>query len=273
MRCSLLKYAAMAAIALTTLAVGAAVMSATPEPADQPAGGSNWFESTGDVGNTRYSSLAQINTQNIKNLGAAWVSDKFDDGASSRATPVVHDGVMFITAGSKIYALDAKTGKTAWKAGPFKGVPASNGRAAPITPGRQGVVVAEGKVFVGFTGPEMSALDEKSGETVWHVHVGNYSPTLGGNLSAAPVYSNGVIYLAVAFADGRYSGQAMALDAHDGHELWDWHSIPAPGEPGHETWAQNNDIWKMGGGDIWLPPAVDPGLGLVFLRDGQRRSS
>ena len=267
-RGSLFKYAAVAAITLMTLAVGAAVAFATPGPADQPAGDSNWFESTGNVGNTRYSSLAQINTQNIKNLGAAWVSDKFDDGASSRATPVVHNGVMFITAGTKIYALDAKTGETVWKVGPFKGTPASNGRAALITPGRQGVVVADGKIFVGFTGPEMYALDEKTGETVWHVHVGNFSPTLGGNLSAAPVYSNGVIYLAVAFADGRYSGQAIAIDAHDGRQLWDWHSIPSPGEPGHETWAQNNDIWKMGGGDIWLPPAVDPDLGLVYYGTG-----
>src|SRR5271170_1281917 len=70
----------------------------------------DWSEATGDLGNRRYSELSQINTETVKNLGAAWISDKFDDAANSRVTPVVKDGVMYVTAGAKVYALDAKTG-------------------------------------------------------------------------------------------------------------------------------------------------------------------
>ena len=111
-------YLMMAIMAVT----GAIILSATMvkrsaaaedngiEPAER-----SWSQATGDSGNRRYSALSQIDTSTVKNLGAAWVTDKFEDGGSSRVTPVVDDGVMFVTAGNKVYALDAKTGKAVWK--------------------------------------------------------------------------------------------------------------------------------------------------------------
>src|ERR1700722_9759391 len=106
-------------IAATTCAVAVLTIgilkSATPEEHLPAAARQDWLQATGDLGNTRYSSLSQINTETVKNLGAAWVSDKFDDAGTSRVTPVVKDGLMFLTAGAKVYALDGKTGKTVWK--------------------------------------------------------------------------------------------------------------------------------------------------------------
>jgi glucose dehydrogenase len=69
----------------------------------------------GDLGDKHYSALAQINLQNVQSLGGAWVSAPFDDGASSRSTPAMKDGRLFFNAGSRVYALDAKTGAVIWK--------------------------------------------------------------------------------------------------------------------------------------------------------------
>src|SRR5713226_6632934 len=75
--------------------------------------GKEWSSVGGDWTGQRYSPLKQITTQNVKQLGGAWTK-KFDEGASTRATPVVKDGVMFISAGAIVYALNAKTGDTVW---------------------------------------------------------------------------------------------------------------------------------------------------------------
>src|SRR5262249_24828266 len=74
----------------------------------------DWPMAGGDSGNTRYSSLTQISTSNVKQLGGAWVSKRFEEGGSSRVAPVVKDGLMFVTAGRFVYALNAKTGETVW---------------------------------------------------------------------------------------------------------------------------------------------------------------
>lgn len=265
-----------AAGVFAALSVGASATKApesselSPAPAKE-----NWTQATGDLGNTRYSALTQINTQNVKSLGAAWVSDKFDDAAASRVTPVVHDGVMFLSAGPKVYALDATTGKTIWKfetegiplAPTTMGGPGGRGPQRGL-PNTQGVLVADGKVFVGMLDATMYALDEKTGKPIWH-HLLNsdVTPIMRGGVSAAPVYVNGVIYTENAFDEGRYMGRAIAIDANDGHELWTFKSIPAPGEPGHETWG-TSDVWRMGGANVWLPPVVDVDLGLVYYGTG-----
>jgi len=268
-------------IGLAMLLFAGAVTTATilrsavgPDDNAQRPAKENWPQATGDWGNNRYSALSQINTDTVKNLGAAWVSDKFDDAAASRVTPVVHDGLMFLTASDKVYALDAKTGKTVWKY-QTQGVPLAvtgmngNTRARGI-PNWQGVAVAEGKVFVALTDAQMYALNEKTGTLVWRCNVGNVKANERGGISAVPVYVNGVLYTGLVFGEGRYIGQAIALDAKDGHELWHWSSIPGPGEPGHNTWTEDpkNNTWKMGGADVWQTPVVDQDLGLIFYGTG-----
>ena len=81
-------------------------------PTDERQGsGQEWPAGGGDSGATRYSKLTEINTGNIKNLGAAWVSKNFEEAATSRVTPVMKDGMLFTTAGAHVYALNAKTGE------------------------------------------------------------------------------------------------------------------------------------------------------------------
>ena len=136
----------------------------------------------------RYSPLDQISAQNVTRLGGAWTSDKLDAAASSRAMPVVKDGLMFFTAPPFVYALDAKTGKTVWRYGARPAPGAGRGGAHPASsPAREGVAVAEGLVFVGMSDARVVALGEKTGELVWNQYVGDNPRDKGQVISGAPL--------------------------------------------------------------------------------------
>ena len=66
----------------------------------------------------------------------------------------------------------------------------------------------------------------------------------------------------------RVRARVKAFDGKDGHSIWTFYTIPAPGEPGHETWPRDSDAWKYGGATVWQTPAVDPELGLLFFTTG-----
>jgi PQQ enzyme repeat len=134
-----------------------------------------WPAVGGDWGDSRYSTLTQVNTQTVKNLGAAWVSAKFEDGAMSRVTPVVKDGLMFVTAGARVYALDPKTGARVWNyqdplLNPAKGFTASTTTDLGVR-NTQGVAVGEGLVFVTLLNGHVMALEEKTGKELWRFQV------------------------------------------------------------------------------------------------------
>ena len=107
----------MLATALAAALVVPVAVAVQSGDVTRAAAGRDWPTVTGDWGNTRYSAIARMTTQNVARLGAAWTSDKLDAAVSSRAMPVVKDGLMFFTAPPFVYALDAKTGKTVWRYG------------------------------------------------------------------------------------------------------------------------------------------------------------
>src|SRR5215472_16800733 len=124
-----------------------------------------WAQVSGDLANTRYTTLTQINRDTLSKLKGAWQSERFVDGGAGRAMPVVKDGMLFLTGGSYVYAFDAKTGATIWKhqtgasAGPGLNDFAQRDQGLPD---REGVAVADGKVFVGLSNAHAIALDRKS---------------------------------------------------------------------------------------------------------------
>jgi alcohol dehydrogenase (cytochrome c) len=87
-------------------------------------------------------------------------------------------------------------------------------------------------------------------------------------MSAAPAYGNGVVVAVVSLGDNFLRGRAIGIDAKTGKGLWSWEVVPGPGEPGHETWPQDSDIWRYGGGALWVTPTIDEQLGLVYLGTG-----
>ncbi len=233
--------------------------------------GKDWSLYGGDWGNTRFSTLAQINTTNVKSLQGAWVSKRFENGASSRSVPVVMDGMMFLTAGGRVYALNAKNGETIWSYlsetrvphGPY-GIQGSG----LLLPSNKGVAVAEGLVFVGLADGHVIALNEKTGELAWTRQVGDEQGKKGQAVAGAPTYADGTLFVGMANGDFGLRGRVAALEAKSGREMWHFFTIPGPGEAGHDSWPRDNDVWKLGGGGVWLNGTVDPDLGMVYFSTG-----
>jgi len=226
------------------------VFAAAVSAADQ------WSTVGGDLGNTRYSSLAQINSQNVTNLGAAWVSEKFGV-ATWRAMSVVDNGLILVAAPPYVVAVNLNTGKIAWR----------YNASAGGGPAREGVAVGAGLVYVGLYNGDMIALKEDTGELVWKTTLGDKVHEPSAGFSGAPLYHDGLVSAGLN-ADFGYRGQVVAVDAKTGHEVWRYFAVPAPGEPGSETWPKNNNSWQHGGGAVWLVGAFDPELDLVYYVTG-----
>ena len=235
-------------IAVMALAAGAALAAQVDT--------TQWSAVDGNSSNTRYSSLAQINAQNVAKLGAAWISDKVGVAPSSRAMPVIDNGLMFFTAPPNVVAVSIDTGKIAWRYS-----------ALPGLPDREGVAVGDGLVFVGLSNANLVALREDTGELAWKTFIGDSQHEPSAGVSGAPLYSDGLVSVGLN-ADYGYRGQIVAVDAKTGREAWRFFVIPAPGEPGSETWPKNNDSWTHGGGAVWLVGAKDPQLDLNYYATG-----
>lgn len=240
-------------IAVAVGAVGALTAASLRSAAGEPYSGKEWAAPGGDWGSTRYSTLAQINARNVKQLGGAWVVPTPD---RAEATPIVKDGRMFVvTAAGVVVALDPATGATLWT---FK----------PDTPfsGKRGIGIGEGLLFAGLRNSNVMAISQDTGKLVWTSEHPKEIPSQG--MATAPAYGNGVVVGVVSLGDNFLHGRAIGYDAKTGKFLWSFDVVPGPGEPGHDTWPQDSDIWKYGGGAIWTTPSVDAELGLVYLPTG-----
>jgi len=234
--------------------IGAMSASAAEKNWTGPAG-KDWPANGGGWSNTRFSTLDQINAGNVKTLGAAWMADL--NGEVAKGSPVVQDGMMFVAAGGgHLYALDVATGKTVWSLQP---------KGPGIDPRNRGLAVGDGKVFVGQSDGSVIAVDAKKGEQLWSTYIGDGPARFGMFVSAAPAYVNGLVIVGLASGDAGIRGRVVALDSKTGKQVWLFNTIPGPGEPGHETWPQDSDSWKNGGAGVWMVPAVDPDLGLVYF--------
>ena len=246
-------------VAAGVVSLPGALQGQTPErgrgyPAqDWPAVGGNWSSS-------RYSTLTDITTATVDRLGGAWVTD-LEGGASSRATPVVEDGVLYLTAGANVFAIDAGTGETIWRWQPDDDSPL-------MVPTWQGVGLGDGLVFLGLRDAQVAALRQDTGELVWAAPVGSVPLQSGESVTTAPLYARGQVFVGLANGDSGGQGRIIALDAATGTVQWTFFVVPRPGEFGHDTWPQDSDTWMLGGGGVWLNGTVDPDLGLVYFATG-----
>ena len=110
------------------------------------------------------------------------------------------------------------------------------------------------------------ALDQRTGEIVWRVQAEPWQEGL--TITSAPLYYNGLVITGFAGAELGVRGRVKAYDADDGSLVWTFFTVPGPGELGHDTWPQDNDIWRHGGATVWQTPAVDPTLGLIYFSTG-----
>jgi len=249
--------AVLLAVLLSTSALANSTLADPARPA-----GKDWPAVGGDWANDHYSTLRQIDTKTVKQLGGAWVHQF--DGERSRGTPVVADGRMFVTAGTHVYAFNPEKGDVLW----------SYKLDTPPIGLFKGVAVGQGLVFVGLMEGAVAALDAKTGNEVWKQPIAEQAASGGQGgqwVTGAPAYVGGLVIVGLSGARSptdRNDGRVVALDAKTGAVKWTFHVVPGPGEPGHDTWPADSELWKHGGGAVWVTPAIDPALGLVYLGTG-----
>jgi quinohemoprotein ethanol dehydrogenase len=228
----------------------------------------SWPTNGGNLYNQRYSPLNQIDTSNVARLKGVWRTRLRGSGAapqySGEGQPIVHDGVAYVSTGANdVFALSIDSGDILWQY--TANLPAE---LPSVCCGwnNRGVAISEDKVFMGRLDGKLVALDRESGAPVWTIQA--ESPKENFSITPAPVYYDGLVITGFAGADRGTRGRVKAYDARDGRLVWTFYTIPEPGEPGHETWPQDNDAWKYGGAAVWQTPAVDPELGLVYFSTG-----
>ncbi len=222
----------------------------------------NWPAYGGQNSAWRYSALDQVNVENVSQLAAAWVFQTGDNDGGLQSTPLVMDGVMYVsTSHNRVFALDAVTGKRLW----------SYIYELPKTfttfygPWNRGVAVADGRLVMGTLDNHVVALDAKSGRQLWKVNVEDANQC-GCNITAAPLVARGKVIVGVTGGDSAHRGYLNAFDLKTGRHLWRFWTIPGPGEKGHETWP--GDSWKFGGGATWMTGSFDETLGMVYWAVG-----
>ena len=201
----------------------------------------------------------------MKNLAVAWAFQTGDYGDSLQSTPIVIDGVMYVsTSYAQVFALDAATGRLIWR---YKyplsaSVGRSGGEAFRIN---RGLAVSDGKVFLGTPDSYLVAIDQKTGRELWSVNVDD-SNQCGCSITSAPLVVKDKVIVGGSGGDNAHRGYLTAFYAKTGRLAWRWYVIPGPGEKGHETW--KGDSWKTGGGSPWLTGSFDPELNLLYWGTG-----
>jgi quinohemoprotein ethanol dehydrogenase len=231
-----------------------------PPTAGWPANGGDWY-------NRNYSPLTAINRDNVAGLRGVWRARLDGSGVgpqySGAAQPIVHDGVLYvITGASDVFAIDVETGERIWTY--RANLPQVTTACCGWT--SRGVGMGEGRIFVGRLDSRLVALDITTGEELWNVVAEDWRE--GYTITSAPLYYDGLVVTGFAGGERGIRGRVKAFDARDGAPVWTFHTIPGPGEFGHDTWPSDNDLWMHGGAPVWQTPAYDAELGLVYFSTG-----
>lgn len=218
--------------------------------------GPNWTSYNGDYTGRRYSSLREINSQNVEQLRAAWV---FHPGNSDRleVTPVVVNGMIYVTSANDAFALDARTGRIVWH------------YLRPVSTGllddaashhNRGVGVWRNFVYMETDDAHLLCLDARSGNLVWDVPYADKAKHYGA--TSAPLVVKDEVIVGTSGGDSGVRGFLEAHDALTGKLRWHFWTIPGPGEFGSASWP--GDSYLHGGGTTWMPGTYDAKLNTVF---------
>jgi alcohol dehydrogenase (cytochrome c) len=227
----------------------------------------NWLMAGRDYAGTRYSPLAQVNTNNVKRLVPVY---SFSLGVldAQNTTPLIHDGVMYVTSShSHIYAVEAATGKMIWHfAHPL---PEGIGKFLCCDLGNRGAALYKDKVY--FTTPDahVIALDRETGKLVWDVTLGDWNKAY--TMTVAPLVVKGKVIVGMSGAEYPTRLYISARNSETGEEVWRRYTIPAPGEPGHDTWGTGDvgtENAKYGGGSAWITGSYDAQLETLYWSTG-----
>ena len=208
-----------------------------------------------------YSPLKQIDKSNVKRLVPIWNSSLIND-SGELAAPTVYNGVMYVINGKWSFAIDVDTGKQIWRT-PVKLEPDTPQR---LNYARGAATIYNGKLFRVTLDNHVLALDMKTGKELWNQKFADSKE--GFYATGGPIVANGVLISGVAGGESTTRGFLDGWDPDTGKKLWRRYTIPAPGEPGSETWPKGTDAYLQGGGPTWRSGSYDPDLDLVYWGTG-----
>jgi quinohemoprotein ethanol dehydrogenase len=236
----------------------------------------NWIVHGGTFEEQRYSALDKINAGNVGQLGLAW-SFEFDTNRGQEATPLAVDGVIYTsTAWSRVYAIDARTGKELWRFDPEASGEAAYSMCCDVV--NRGVAVWKGKVFVGVIDGRLIALDAKTGKQAWSVQTFDKSKPYA--ISGAPRVFKDKVIIGNGGAEFGVRGYVTAYDTQTGKQAWRFYTVPGDPKKGPDgaasdsvmaaaakTWAGK---WYEygGGGTAWDSMTYDPEFNQLYIGVG-----
>jgi len=232
----------------------------------------NWLLMNGDYGSLRYSKLTQINRDNVGDLRMVWalalggMQDVGQNGPEAEVNPLIDNGFMYTTDGwGTVYKIDARNpnyGQLVWVADPGVDHEGNISRT-------RGIALWEESVLANLPDGRVIAIDRENGEIIWdqEVAITNEFGTRERFLTA-PLVADGKVIVHNGAGDGGTRGWVAALDVDTGEELWRWYVVPEPGQPGSETWKDDHNAWKTGGGGIWQTGSYDPETNLYIVGTG-----
>ena len=232
----------------------------------------NWLLMNGDYGSQRYSKLTQVNRANVDNLRLVWalalggMQDTGQNGPESEVNPLIDNGFMYTTDGwGTVYKIDARQpdrGEFVWISDP--GVEHEGNRSRT-----RGIALWEDLVLANLPDGRVIAMHRDNGEIVWDQEIATVNE-FGGQerFLTAPLVANGIVLVQNGAGDGGTRGWVAGLDVKTGEELWRWYVVPEPGQPGSESWKDNTNAWKTGGGGVWQTGSYDPESNLYIFGTG-----
>jgi alcohol dehydrogenase (cytochrome c) len=218
-----------------------------PDPND-------WLMIRHDYHATDYSTLNQINAQNVKDLQLQWVW-AMNEG-TNQAAPIVHNGVMYINnPGNIVQALDARTGNLIWE---NRIGTTANGSS------QRGLAMYDDKIYITTSQAHIFALNARTGENVWDTVIGDRTQS-NYSTSSGPIIINGKVVQGLGGC-AKYQEEKCFISAYDaqtGKEVWRFYTIAKEGEPGGDTWGNLKDLFRAGG-ETWITGSYDPDLNLTY---------
>ncbi|MFW6202290.1 MAG: pyrroloquinoline quinone-dependent dehydrogenase, partial [Gemmatimonadota bacterium] len=251
------------------------------------AAGEDWPTHGGAYSNQRYSTLSQIDRENVSRLAPAWVHQT-GVPAAFETTPLVVGNTMYLTTPeSRVLALNAATGRKLWEF-----VPEMEEAVICCGPANRGVAAYGERVFVGTLDARLFALDHRSGEIEWETTIAEAED--GYSITMAPLAYDGKVLVGVSGGEYGIRGFVAAYDVDDGTEVWRFHTVPAPSDAPDGWWGEwtevtpfgtplgrdigaeqerleddrERDDWERGGGGVWMTPAYSRALDRVYISVG-----
>jgi alcohol dehydrogenase (cytochrome c) len=220
----------------------------------------NWLMIRRTYDGWGFSPLKAITPDNVRRLRPVWV---FSTGEAKvhEAAPIVNNGVMFIsTPNNQVIAIDVRSGNVLWR---YKR-PRPTG-AFVLHDTNRGVALYDNKVFYAAGEAVLVALDATTGSEVWTTTVADNKSSY--YFSLAPLVAGGKVMVGASGGEFGVRGFVAAFDPDSGKEHWRTYTVPAPGEPGSETWP-TGDQWKTGGAPVWVTGNYDADTNLSYWGTG-----